>query len=120
MEENNSFLIITTFDNVREYKKDMKTFVNNIKEFYEIGKRSFMTKELSKVGDDETFYLHCLRFYMPKIAEETLEKHNLGLGIFTMQGFERRNKESKNTLKRFSNGKGDILSPNLKRLYDGF
>ena len=57
---------------------------------------------------------------MPIIAKDTLKKHNLGLGIYTMQGFERRNKESKNTLKRFSNGKGDILSPNLKRLYDVF
>ena len=27
-------------------------------------------------------------------------------------------KESKNTLKRFCNGKGDMLSSNLKRLYD--
>ena len=57
---------------------------------------------------------------MPKIAKDTLDKHKLGLGIFTMQDFERRNKESKNTLQRFCNGKGDILSPNLKRLYDVF
>ena len=98
----------------------MKTFVENVKKFYEIGKRSFLTKVKSKVGGDETFYLHCLRFYMPMIAKDTLEKHGIGLGIFTMQGFERRNKESKNTLKRFCNGKGDILSPNLRRLYDVF
>ena len=57
---------------------------------------------------------------MPKIAKETLEKHKLGLGIFTMQGFEQRNKESKNTLRRFCNGKGDILLPNMKRLFDVF
>ena len=62
--------------------------------------------------------MHCLHFYMPHIAQLTLERHGLGLGIFTMQGFERRNKESKNTLRRFCNGKGDILSPNMKRLYD--
>ena len=64
--------------------------------------------------------MHCLRFYIPKIAEETFQKHKLGLGIFTMQGFERRNKESKNTLRRFCNSKGDILKPNMKRLYDIF
>ena len=98
----------------------METFVENVKEFYEIGKRTFLTKVQSQVGGDETFYLHCLRFYMPKIAKETLEKHKLGLGIFTIQGFEQRNKESKNTLKRFCNGKGDILLPNMKRLFDIF
>ena len=41
----------------------------------------------------------------------------MGLGIFTMQGFERRNKESKNTLRRFCNKNGDYLTQNLRRLY---
>ena len=114
------FLVITMIDDTEKYNDEMTTFVANVKEFYEIGGRSFLTKVKTRVGYDETFYLHCLRYYMPIIAKDTLKKHNLGLGIYTMQGFERRNKESKNTLKRFSNGKGDILSPNLKRLYDVF
>ena len=114
------FFTITTIDDTTKYEQDMNNFVENVKKFYDIGKRSFMTKTQKKVGGDETFYLHCLRYYMPKIAKDTLDKHKLGLGIFTMQGFERRNKESKNTLRRFCNGKGDILSPNLKRLYDVF
>ena len=70
------------------------------------------------MGDDETFYMHVLRFYLPKIARVTFDKHGLGLGIFTMQGFERRNKESKNTLKRFTNCKGNVLAANLRRLWD--
>mmetsp|Transcript_23467 Transcript_23467/g.34113 ORF Transcript_23467/g.34113 Transcript_23467/m.34113 type:complete len:425 (-) Transcript_23467:41-1315(-) len=37
-----------------------------------------------------------------------------------MQGYERRNKESKNTLKRFTNHKGNILVQNMKRLWDIF
>lgn len=55
---------------------------------------------------------------MPKIALQTLNEHKMGLGVFTMQGYERRNKESKNTLKRFGNSKGNIVVPNLKRLWD--
>ena len=98
----------------------MKGFEDNLKDFYEIGGRSFLTKNPAKVGDDETFYLHALRFYLPQIAKQTLREHNLGLGIFTMQGFEARNKESKNTLKRFSNGIGNIAVSNLKRLWDVF
>ena len=79
-----------------------------------------MTKNSNNPGDDETFNLHCLQFYMPMIAEITLERHKLGLGIFTMQGFERRNKESKNTLRSFCNGKGRFLTTNMRRLHDLF
>ena len=46
------------------------------------------------VGNDESCYMHVIRFYMPKIAWETYQKHKCGIGIFTMQGCERRNKES--------------------------
>mmetsp|Transcript_13585 Transcript_13585/g.20126 ORF Transcript_13585/g.20126 Transcript_13585/m.20126 type:complete len:199 (-) Transcript_13585:31-627(-) len=66
------------------------------------------------------FYSHCLRFYLPKHAEELFTEHGVGLGVFTMQGYERRNKESKNTLKRFTNHKGNILVQNMKRLWDIF
>ena len=114
------FLVMTTIENGPECEVKMNEFVENIKLFHEVGKRTFLTKSSADVGGDETFHLHCLRFYMPRIAKETHEKHNLGLGIFTMQGFERRNKESKHTLKRFCNGKGDILQPNMKRLFDVF
>ena len=51
---------------------------------------------------------------------ERSEEHGLGLGIYTMQGFERRNKESKNVMNRFSNGVGNIVVSNLKRLWDVF
>ena len=92
--------------------------------FYTIGGRSFLTKKSishnGSIENDETFYMHTLRFYLPRIADETLEKHNLGLGVFTMQGFERRNKESKNTLRRFSNRIGNIIIGNIKRLWDIF
>ena len=62
-----------------------------------------MTKNSDNPGDDETFYLHCINFYMHIIAEITLEEHKLVLRVFIMQGFGRRNKESKNTLERFCN-----------------
>ena len=68
-------------------------------------------------GDGETFYSHVLRCYLPKHARQTWEDHQLGLGIFNMQGFKRRNKESKNTLRRFTNGKGNIAMQNMKRLW---
>ena len=113
------FLVITEIsDNIDEYKNQFERFNNNVKDFYEVGSRTFLTKR--ECGDDETFYMHCLRFYLPQIAADTLKKHKLGLGIYTMQGYERRNKESKNVLKGFSNMQNNFLINNLKRLWDVF
>ena len=55
-----------------------------------------------------------------KIARETLAVHGVGIGIFNMQGFERRNKESKVKVKNSSNGRGNVLIHNMKRLYLDF
>ena len=113
------FLVITALEKDK-YNNELIQFKRRLKQFYNVGKSSFLTKNPAFVGDDETFYMHTLRFYLPQIAEQTFEKFGLGLGIFTMQGFERRNKESKNTLSRFSNGIGNTLIANLKRLWDVF
>ena len=93
---------------------------NNLKQFYVVGGDSFRTKDISNKGDDETFYCHALRFYFPKRMKKLYDEYKVGLGICTMQGFERRNKESKNTMKRFSNGKGNMLKNNMKRLWTVF
>ena len=57
---------------------------------------------------------------MLSVADTTFERHKTGVGIFTMQGFERRNKESKTTLRRFSNYTGNVLISNLCRVWDIF
>ena len=69
---------------------------DKLKVFYSAGGKSFFTKGIAE-GDDETFYMHCLRCCIPKIAKITYQRHHLGVGIFNMQGFERRNKEPKKT-----------------------
>ena len=112
------FLHKTTVLNRVTYENEICTFENNVIKLYECGSKTFLTK--INTGDQETFYMHVLRFYMPDIARETLHEHNLGIGVFTMQGFERRNKESKNTLRRFSNNRGNLVISNLKRLWDVF
>lgn len=114
------FLVIDVITNVETYEQKLETFKENFKKFYEIGKRSFLTKDAEKPGGDETFSMHALRLYMPMISQQTLSEHKMGLGVFTMQGFERRNKESKNTVKRFANFKGNMVESNLKRLWDIF
>ena len=112
------FLVISQIEDAAKYEAKLLDFEANLKLFYIIGAKTFFTK--STIGDEENFYSHYLRFYMLHIARELFESHVIGLGIFTMQGFERRNKESKNTFKRFNNRKGNMLVQNLKRLSDVF
>ena len=102
-----------------EYEGSRQDFKKNLICFYDAGSRTFLTKA-ENVGNQETFYLHTLRYYMPVIAETTFKRHQTGVGIFSMQGFERRNKESKSSMNKHSNGTGNILISNMRRLWDKF
>ena len=105
-------------EDVDSFPDQIIKFTNNIKDFYTCGASSFLTNK--DIGSEETFYLHALRYYIPGIATNTWSEHKAGIGIFTMQGYERRNKESKNTLRRYNNNKAKKLPQNLNRLYDIF
>ena len=97
-----------------KYRQDLDQFKVMLKQFYNIGRETFLSK-------NETFYMHALRFYIPVHAEITFEEHGLGIGIFSMQGFERRNKESKNAMRRSNNNKMDTkVITNLRKLHDVF
>ena len=56
-----------------------------------------MTKKVA--GDGETFYLHAMSQYMPVLMKDTYDDHRLGLGIFTMEGFEYKNYSSKHAIR---------------------
>jgi len=65
-------------------------FRSDTNEFYEYGAETFLTKTTK--GGQEIFYTHTLRYYLSYIVEKIFHRHKLGLRIWTMQGFERRNK----------------------------
>ena len=114
------FLGITNIDvNSHWYKREIEIYEKNAKEFYEVGHRTFLSKGTS-VGSEETCYMHVMRYYIPQHARLTLDRHGLGIGVFCMQGFERRNKESKNIYKRFSNHSSNVMPTILGRLWDVF
>ena len=111
------FMSITYIENESAYLKDLNHFKKNVRLLFKYGKDTFLA------GGDVTFYFHCIRFYLPQLADLTFKRHKLGLGIFNMQGFERRNKESKNSLNRFAtlNRKSDkLLVNNVRRLLNVF
>ena len=60
------------------------------------------------------------RFYLSQHTKTMQDRHQLGLEIFVMKGFERHNKESNNTYRIFTNKKHDSCVQILKRLYDIF
>ena len=72
-------MVITSIGNVDIYQAQLDEFTNNVKRFYNIGKRSFLTNNTDTPGDDETFYMHTLRFYMPRLSIKTLKEHKMGM-----------------------------------------
>ena len=91
-EKISEFMNITDVNDSEKYLRQMRQNEENVKTYYQRG-GFFLTDKSS--GDDETFYMHVMRYYVPHIAKLTFERHKCGVGVFTMQGFERRNKESK-------------------------
>ena len=67
---------------MRKNAKEMTEFNTNLKLFYKAGECTFLTKNKIAVGDDETFYLHRLPFYLPKFVEKPFTEHNLEIRIF--------------------------------------
>ena len=78
---------------VEGFPLELEKFEKNIYLFYECGNDTFLTG--NEVGDDETHYLYALKYYIPFHPRKTWKDHKCGIGVFTMQGFKHRNKESK-------------------------
>ena len=114
------FLGVTYLEEGNDYLKLMDQFEADVKEFYDVGSTTFLSTPGTTDGQEETFYCHTLRYYIPEIAQTTFERHSLGVGIFNMQGFEQRNKELKYCMSNYSNNKGNTLPNNLRRLSDIF
>ena len=74
------FLNISYIDEKASYLTEFKKFESDLKKFYLVRGETFLS--MNYAGNEEKFYAHCVRFYLPKIAEVTLERHNMGLGIF--------------------------------------
>ena len=91
----------------------------HFKRLYEIVGNTLLTRSDSTKGKHETFYWHTLRYYMLPMIEDTYK--TLGIRIFTMQGFECRNKETKMSYQRCCNNNlGDTMSAQLKKMWSHF
>ena len=70
-----------------------------------------VTKDPVKEGPFQRVFLS----HMPAEVRHSWTNHNCGFGVMTMQGFERRNRESKPCAKKFSNKKGNLTCGTLQK-----
>ena len=110
------FIVKAKVNEGDDYEAEVVQFEKEVKEFYEFGKECFLRDKHGIDGAGETTYLHILRYNLATFARQIYNDHGLGIGVFTMQGVERRNKESKHIFTHHTNNKGNLSIITLKGL----
>ena len=64
--------------------------------------------------------MHILRYITGPLAKLTFERHGVGIGVFTLQGYERCNLESKFIFVRHTNKLNNFLIQILRKLTENF
>ena len=106
-------ITITYIDEKSKCINQLDHFKKNVKLMVKYGENVFLAN--GKV----TFYLQYLRLYVPQLVQVNYKRHKLGLGIFSMQGFKQKNKESKSAIDRFATlnrWSNKLLGNNVRRL----
>ena len=112
------FVLKAKVDN--SYLDEVATFEKNVKQLYDCGCKSFFLGDDGTKGQMETAYMHILRFHIARFARITFKRHGLGVGVFTLQGYERRNKESKIIFANHTNSRGNVCLSTMKGLNNRF
>ena len=107
-----------TIENYDSYLEKIETCMSNANLFHKYGKDTMFANTC--VSDGETFYSYCAKFHAPRIARDALDLLGFGVGIWTMQGFERMNKESKCTCSNKTNSKENCCKQILKAMHCSF
>ena len=91
-----------------DYEEEIKQFEALVNQFYEYGRTTFLTSKAGAISSIETSYMHILRCNLATLAKVTFRRHGVGIGVFTLQGYKRRNKEGKNIFLKHYNIKGNL------------
>ena len=95
-----SFVRISIVKDKDKYERGIVAFKNNLVLCQEAASETILINHT--IGDNESFYSHALFCYYPQLIDQLWKSYDVGIGIFTLQDFERRNKESKNAARRFT------------------
>ena len=86
-----SFFGMTIVENGAAYFTLINKFENDLIKFYEYEKDISLTGRI--IEDNETFYFHCLHYYIPSIARECWDKLKL---VWESLPYNAMNKEISN------------------------
>ena len=111
-----NFLRITYVSDEKQCEKEILEFKSNLKCHQIAASQKIHTNNAP--GDAECFCTHVLFCHCPKLVDKIWKEHKPGVGIFALQGMERRNKESKNATRRFCNSKHNVCNQKTKRVFD--
>ena len=95
-------------------EKMIEEFQRLTSHLYDCGMKTFLTDRVP--GDHETFYAHAVRWYFPKLLKRTYNKYGLGLGVFSMEGFEAINYMTKRFIRDHTNRRGNICFQTMVRI----
>ena len=87
-------------------------------ELYRAGMNTYLSDLV--MGDHETFYAHAMKNYFVAILKITYRKYGLGLGVFTMEGFEAINYSTKQILRNRSNHRGNICAQSMVHMVNKY
>ena len=114
----NSFLNTNEFNQETDKQtiglQMISEFESLSEQLYKAGMKTYLSDRVE--GDHETFYAHALRFYFPDILKKTYNKYGLGLGVYTMEGFESINYMTKRLIRNNSNRRGNICKQTMVRI----
>ena len=115
-------IAIDTKLSVEEQAKQKETYIQRISgvKFLLLCYKATESTILRQIitGNAENFYFHILFYYFPMLVDHLWEIHQVGIGVFNLQGFERRNNESKTIAKRFYNSKHNVCYQTMNRAFN--
>ena len=114
----NSFLNTNEFNQETDKQtiglQMISEFESLSEQLYKAGMKTYLSDRVE--GDHETFYAHALRFYFPDILKKNYNKFGLGLGVYTMEGFESIDYMTKRLIRNNSNRRGNICKQTMVRI----
>ena len=114
------FLVKAKVEDDEDYEAQIKQYEKNMVELYKCGSETFFKSVNGTPAMGETVYFHMLLCQVPKWARITYKRHGVGVGVFTLQGIERRNKKKKHQFTKHTNSKGNMCMQTLRKCTDEF
>ena len=103
-----SFIRISAIKDKDKYERDIVIFKSNLMLYQEAASKRILVNYT--VRDNESLHSYIMFYYYLKLIGWLWKSYKVGIKIFSLQRFKRRNKELKNAARHFYNGKHNIYN----------